>query len=278
MDQRAFLWANRLLDNAPNSPALEATLGGLEIGFETATVIALTGADCEATVDGSAVGNWRTVRVAAGQTLRLGYSSSGMRAYVAFPGGLHAPTFFGSASVVIREGLPAPLDRGLEAGHRLSWGTSGISPAAPARSVPVKYISELDGPLVLPLIAGYEWDEFSEEDRLQLTSTAWTVDSASDRIACRLFGSELLSGPRALDSVPLVDGTVQVPGDGAPLVFMRDRPTIGGYAKLGSVDPLALDLLAQARPGSGVRFVLADPAEVRARLQRRDAFFGLQSI
>ena len=85
----------------------------------------------------------------------------------------------------------------------------------------------------------------------------------------------LPSGPRVLDSVPLVDGTVQVTGDGRPLVFMRDRPTIGGYAKLGSVDPVALDALAQARPGTTVRFVRADPGALRGAMARREAFFGV---
>ena len=89
----------------------------------------------------------------------------------------------------------------------------------------------------------------------------------------RLKGPAMASGPRTLDSSPLVDGTVQVTGDSRPLVFMRDRPTIGGYPKLGSVDPIALDALAQARPGTPVRFVSADPEAIRRAMARREAFF-----
>jgi len=89
----------------------------------------------------------------------------------------------------------------------------------------------------------------------------------------RLNGPALASGPRALDSSPLVDGTVQVTGDSRPLVFMRDRPTIGGYPKLGGVDPIALDALAQARPGTPVRFVPADPGTIRRAMARCEAFF-----
>ena len=130
--------------------------------------------------------------------------------------------------------------------------------------------------LTLPLVVGYEWADFSSSDRERVFAETWTLDAASDRTAARLTGPTLTSGPRVLDSTPLVDGTVQVTGDGLPLVFMRDRPTIGGYAKLGSVDPVALDALAQARPGTPIRFVRADPADLRRALARREWFFGLQ--
>ncbi len=276
LDQRAFLWANRLLENAPDAPALEVTLGGLKIAFESETVIALTGADCEATVEGRGAGNWRTVRIQPGQTLRLGYSSSGLRAYVGFSGGLAAPEFFGSASIVIRDGLPSPLDRALESGQPLFW--VGGSRSSPPRSVPIQYRAGPADSIELPFISGYEWEQFTVEDHVRFMSTTWVVGEASDRVATRLAGANLESGPKELDSVPLIDGTVQVPGDGAPLVFMRDRPTIGGYPKLGSVDPVALDLLAQARPGTVVQFVATDPAAARARLRRRETFFGFESI
>ena len=73
-----------------------------------------------------------------------------------------------------------------------------------------------------------------------------------------------------------MDGTVQVPSDGRPLVFMRDRPTIGGYPKLGGTDPIALDALAQARPGTRIRFVQADREAVRLAMARRESFFGIE--
>ena len=52
MDQRAYLWANRLIGNGPSAPALEITLGGFALGFAVETVFALAGAGCAATLDG----------------------------------------------------------------------------------------------------------------------------------------------------------------------------------------------------------------------------------
>ena len=236
--------------------------------------MALTGADCAATLDGVETGVWRTVRARAGQVLRLGYSATGMRAFVAFPGGLDVPTAFGSASAVARDGLPGLLGRSLRAGEPLRWGEP--ERACPVRRLPPALVPPETVSLTLPLIVGYEWAEFSNADRERVFDAEWTVDPASDRAAGRLAGPALSSGPRVLDSTPLVDGTVQVTGDGLPLVFMRDRPTIGGYAKLGSVAPIALDAFAQARPGTPIRFARAEPDAIRRALARREGFFGIR--
>ena len=276
MDQRACLWAHRLLGNDPGDAALEVTMGGFSLRFAIETVFALTGADCAATLDRVETHAWKTIRARPGQVLRLAYSGTGMRAYLAFPGGIETDRAFESASSVARDGLPGRLGRPLREDEALRW-------AAPGRVCPNRYVpSHLVPPptaepgLALPLITGYEWPEFSEADRDRVFAAEWTVDPSSDRTAIRLNGPPLSSGPRTLDSSPLVDGTVQVTGDSRPLVFMRDRPTIGGYPKLGSVDPIALDALAQARPGTTVRFVTGDPEAIRHAMARREAFFRVR--
>ena len=275
MDQRAYLWANRLLGNEPAAPALEITLGGFALRFAVATVVAITGEGCAATLDGIEAGGWRTVRARAGQQLRLGYGSTGMRTYIAFPGGLDVTAAFGSASAVVRDGLPGLLGRCISPGEPLRWHAPDYW--CPVRRLPDELIPPITDSLAAPLTTGYEWLDFSSADRRRVFDATWTVDPASDRTATRLAGPALTTGPRVLDSTPLVDGTVQVTGDGLPLVFMRDRPTIGGYAKLGSVDPIALDALAQARPGTPVRFVRAEPHTLRGALARRESFFGIGS-
>ena len=80
---------------------------------------------------------------------------------------------------------------------------------------------------------------------------AWTVTGDVSRVGARLRGPAL---PRRvggeLASEGLVPGSVQVPGDGQPIVMLRDHPTTGGYPVIAVVDPDDLADLAQARPGA----------------------------
>ncbi|MEC8232623.1 MAG: carboxylase, partial [Pseudomonadota bacterium] len=57
---------------------------------------------------------------------------------------------------------------------------------------------------------------------------------------------------------------VQVPPDGQPIVMMRDRQTLGGYPKLGCVNPLDINRLAQAVPGEKVSFTYQNHEAARA--------------
>jgi 5-oxoprolinase (ATP-hydrolysing) subunit C len=272
MDRRALLWANRLLDNPPSAPALEITLGNAAILFEHQTTIAITGAACDIWVDGHPANTWRTLTVGAGATVEVGFARNGLRSYVAFPGGLIAERFHGSASVVLREGLEGELGHVLAPNDRLQWPGA---PSSAKRAVPPEFRSLPGHVLSVPIITGYEWADFSAEDRRRVFDTEWTIQPQSDRIATRLTGIALTSGPRVLDSAPLVDGTIQILPDGQPLVFMRDRPTIGGYPKVGAVVPTSLDDLSQARPGSLVRFVKANVSEARSAMLRQRDFFGI---
>jgi allophanate hydrolase subunit 2 len=49
-------------------------------------------------------------------------------------------------------------------------------------------------------------------------------------------------------------GTVQVPGDGQPIILMADRQTSGGYAHIANVITIDLTLIAQMRPVDKIRF------------------------
>ena len=73
IDHWSFRLANILVGNAPGAAALECAFIGPVLRFERDTVIALTGADMKATLDGDAVPLWESARVRTGQTLALGF-------------------------------------------------------------------------------------------------------------------------------------------------------------------------------------------------------------
>jgi allophanate hydrolase subunit 2 len=57
-----------------------------------------------------------------------------------------------------------------------------------------------------------------------------------------------------MSSEGVIRGSVQVPPDGQPLIFLADHPVTGGYPVIAVVDEDDVDLAAQARPGQTLRF------------------------
>jgi allophanate hydrolase subunit 2 len=49
-------------------------------------------------------------------------------------------------------------------------------------------------------------------------------------------------------------GSLQVPPEGHPVLFLADHPVTGGYPVVAVLTPASVDRAAQLRPGDPVRF------------------------
>lgn len=117
-------------------------------------------------------------------------------------------------------------------------------------SVPWTEIRDYSAPPAFRVWPGPQRTMFSDE----FFGREWIVTPQSNRVGYRLSGEPLAFARRELLSEPVRVGTIQVPENGLPIVTMRDGPTVGGYPKLGLVDPADLSWLAQCRAGQKVRF------------------------
>ena len=248
-DRPACIRANRLVGNPDGAAVLEMTLLGARLRFEHEAVIALTGADMDARLDGAALPLDGGVAVRAGATLVCHAARRGVRTYLAVAGGIDAPLTLGSRSHDLLSGLGPPP---LRAGDRIAIGDARGA-VAPPLSVPA-----IVGEPVLRFVPGPRDDWFAPAALETLASHAYAVTPDSNRIAVRLQGPVLERAHEGeLASEGLVPGAIQVPAGGQPVVMLADHPTTGGYPVIGVVLPEDLWRLAQAPPGSAVRFVRA---------------------
>ncbi|NYJ06534.1 biotin-dependent carboxyltransferase family protein [Petropleomorpha daqingensis] len=247
-DRAAHDLANRLVGNLPSAATVEATAGGLRLRAERTTLVAVTGAPVPVTVAGRAAPCNAPLTVPAGAELVLGTPAIGLRSYVAVRGGVDVAQVLGSRSTDRLSGLgPEPLAAGDVLAVGDAAGEEPVVDVAPVRPPP-------DRP-VLRVLPGPRRDWLAPDAWTRLTSDGWTVSPDSDRVGLRLTGPRLeRARDDELPSEGLVPGAVQVPPDGAPVLFLADHPVTGGYPVLAVVVTADLPMAAQLRPGDELRF------------------------
>jgi biotin-dependent carboxylase-like uncharacterized protein len=271
MDGWAFRAANRLAGNDENAAALEITLVGPVLRFDGAGMVALTGADLGALLDGRPLAVWQSSAVQHGSTLAFSGARDGFRAYLAVRGGIDVPAVLGSRSTLVNARLGGFQGRALAAGDRVPvGGGTGVSPAV-CRRVPDDVVPTYGHAHAVRVVMGPQDDAFTDEGVERFLSGTYTMAPQSDRVGCRFVGPRI-GHRRGADIVSdgTACGSVQVTGDGMPIVLMADRGTTGGYTKIATVASVDLSRLAQAAPGDTVRFVRVgvDEAQVLWRAAR----------
>jgi biotin-dependent carboxylase-like uncharacterized protein len=243
-DTASLRLANRLVGNDEGAAAIELTFGGAALRFLDPAWVAVTGAPMPGTEPNA------PRHVPGGTLVGFGAPTAGVRSYVAVRGGIDVPPVLGSRSADLLSGLgPAPL----VAGDRLPVGdTRGLPPIL----VDVAPVSAVEEEPVLRVLPGPRDDWFSPEALSVLTGSSYRVTAESNRIGVRLSGPPLTRARDGeLPSEGMVTGALQVPPDGAPIVFLADHPTTGGYPVIAVLVAPDIPRAAQLRPGARVRFV-----------------------
>lgn len=89
----------------------------------------------------------------------------------------------------------------------------------------------------------------------------------------RLSGEKVSSRVTGILSEPICFGAIQVPSHGEPIVLLKERQTIGGYPKIGSVIAVDCFKLAQLQAGGRVRFEVIDREKAREITRAFYTFF-----
>jgi len=265
VDVRAFVIANRLAGNLDGAAGLECTLLGPRFTVETACAIAVTGADAPVTVNGEAAPAWTTLVLAAGDTVRIGAARAGVRVYVAFSGGLDVPPALGSRATYLRGRLGGVEGRGLRRGDVLRVFPA---PSPPARRLPALEVPSFEAEPEIRVVLGPQADRFTAEGIAAFLGGPYEMLPQSDRMGARLAGPRIAHA-RGHDIISdgIALGSIQVPGDGQPIVLLVDRQSTGGYTKIATVGSFDIGRIGQVKPGQRVRFRAVDVLEAH-RLRR----------
>ncbi|HUZ74720.1 MAG TPA: biotin-dependent carboxyltransferase family protein [Stellaceae bacterium] len=262
LDRRALAVANVLVGNLPDAGALEMTLAGGTFAVRgSALRIALAGADMPLAIDGEAASRDRSYTLVPGAVIRVGAARNGARAYLAVAGTFAIAPVFGSVSTHRRAGIGGIDGGALKAGMVLP--AAGPPPSGPE----LRFTGEMPPSARIRIVLGPQDDYFTAAALATLGEAAFTVTPQADRMGLRLAGPPLAHAKGFnIVSDAIAPGSIQVPGDGQPIVLLADRQTTGGYPKIATVISADLPALGQMRPGDSIRFeVVGIAAAVAAR-------------
>ena len=291
MDNLAFRLANALLGNPDWMAALEMTLTGPTLRFHVSVVIALTGADFGATLDGRPLACWHAHVIPAGGVVRFGeVQGGGTRGYLAVKGGFKVPLYLGSAATFTMGRFGGHGGRPLRTGDMLTVSTTPQmteNDVVTTASLPVELIPTygstweigvLDGPHGAP-------DFFTTQDIEMLYDTDWEVHFNSNRTGVRLIGpkpqwarqdgGEAGLHPSNLHDNAYAVGAVDFTGD-MPVILGPDGPSLGGFVCPVTVVEAELWKLGQLRPGNKVRFRSLSVEQAHEQMLNQDQLITQQ--
>ena len=275
MDDYAYRIVNMLVCNPPDAAVLEMTLFGGVFTFSSDCYAAICGADMQAELNGQPFPSWTSAFVPAGSTVAFKNVLAGCRTYLAVSGGVDTQPVMGSRSTFTRGVLGGHEGRVLKAGDKLPAGKPAKLPSGPI-ALPAEYIPKYEAAISIRVMLGPQDDLFTPEGIETLFSNEYTVTPDSDRMGCRLETGVQIKHVDKPDIVSdaLSLGSIQVPGHGMPIIMMADRQTTGGYTKIATVIGADIWKMAQAIPGTKVRFSNVLDHEAQTAFHDRLAVFN----
>lgn len=269
--------ANLLAGNPPGMGALEIAYQGPTLVVEAQSVrIAYAGGTVpidilagEGASSSERLQPRQSTRLLKGQVVRIGALSGSAVGYLAVEGGFDVAPVLGSQSTFARAGLGGLKGRPLRADDILPLKLERTED----RQERVLPSLALAPPSHIRVLLGPQEDYFSSEGKRTFLESAYTVSPASDRMGMRLAGPALQHA-RGYNIVSdgTAPGSIQVPGNGLPIVLLADRQTTGGYPKIATVISADMPALGRLMPGSKVAFKAVDiaAAEAAHRQHRAD--------
>jgi biotin-dependent carboxylase-like uncharacterized protein len=274
-DEYAFLSANQMLGNKLNSAALEILFGQITLCVQAQCTIAITGANCAATVNDKEISHWQVHSLQAGDILSLSMPKRGLVTYIAVTGGISSKLWLDSHSQTLNEQALGFNEEKITVNSKIACNepheamiqTTNINQQSPDNF----YKHNV---LTLRFIPQKLWLDLANEYQQKVLEQDYSISPQSNRMGYRLshLPKSVLAQitNRKTLSKPVTYGTIQLPENGEPIILMKERQTIGGYPVIGSVVQTDLFRLSQLRPGEKIKL---QPTTLTHAQQQLNAFY-----
>jgi len=257
LDSLAFQIGNILLGNSSDNPGIETTLSGPTIKFKSNMWICITGAQSSPILNEKKIQMWKPIYVKENSILKWGSLNWGIRSYILFNMNMAMEKIMNSYSTNTslgiggyKNGLP------LQKGDKINLINSHNSmPSLNNNFNYTKHYIRQENNITLRIILGPHDDYFNQNEINKLLSSEFIITPQSNRIGYRLSGPEIKHSKKSdIISEGGALGSIQIPGDGQPIILLHDRGTTGGYPKIATIASVDIPKISQAKPGQVIKF------------------------
>ena len=269
MDKYAAVIANILVGNNYNEPVIEIHFPGATIFFDQPTIIALSGADFNASINEIQIPINHPVIVNKNTTLQFHSLKNKSRCYLAIKGGMKLSKWLNSYSTNLKaeaggfSGRRLLKDDVIELNQPLHPNETDESDpiAIGFKILPWQANEEfgIDDSEPLMVLQGAEWDWLDKNSQEKFLRNPFFISHNSDRMGYRLASEPLhVISKTELVSSAVSFGSIQLLPDGQLIILMADNQTTGGYPRLGNIISAHLPMLAQMKAGDKIQFKFTD--------------------
>jgi len=272
-DKLSLKLANLLLNKALNSPVIECTLTGPTLRFLKPYSLVITGADMKPRINNKKIEMNTVLSVIPNDILSLDNCSKGCRAYIALSEDICSEKFLGSASTY----LPAKLGgiNGLALTDSTIIDTKPYKiETTPPLNIDFNIPCSFENEWKIRVIEGPEYNFVTNSSKEKIFSSIFSVSNDENRMGCRLKGVDIkLTTHDQMVSCPMIQGTIQCPKNGSPIILGCDSQTLGGYPRILQIAAVDIHLIGQLRPNDSVSFERIDLNQAREELKNKKSLF-----
>lgn len=251
MDEYAYFMANKLLGNSLDTNILEIGCSNVILKVNKNTKISITGAFCEFFINDELKQTWQSFEVKKNDIIRIGKILSGNWLYLAVSGGFLIQKEFGSNSTTTKENLGGIDGSRFKKADILPFNKSKKSNKTFLKK---EFIPKYEDEIILRVLLSYQYENFSKQELKKFFLSTYMVTKDFNRMGCKLKGDAIKCDINGIISEGIAFGSIQIPSDGQPIILLKERQTLGGYPKIGTVLNIDCFKLSQAKVNTKIRF------------------------
>jgi len=257
VDNNLFKIANKLLNNNLNETIIEFAYQGPRLRLSKGkTHIVITG-DVHFSISRKSedytekMGEcFRTYQLNEDDIIDILATKSSVYGYFGVAGGFKIKKYNNSGSTLVRSTIGPNDGKCLQENQLVKFNLDNTKKNLKLLSYPSSFKDH-----IIRVLEGPQINFFSKETINNFFKRTFKISNNTDRMGIRLEGNKILSKKSSnIPSEGIIKGSIQVPGDGNPIVLMADHPTIGGYPKIATVVLSDIAKLAHLSAGKEIVF------------------------